>query len=79
MPRRSRRWLPAPLLAVALASPGLASAQPEPHVGYLFPAGGQRGSELVVTVGGQHLQGVSAAYVSGEGIEARVVERRRAR
>jgi hypothetical protein len=45
----------------------------EPHLGYLYPAGGQRGTTFQVLAGGQLLRTVNAAYVSGEGVSARVV------
>ena len=40
----------------------------EPSIGYVYPAGGQKGSVVHMTVGGQNLRGVSAAYVSGQGV-----------
>ena len=49
-------------------------AQQEPHVGYVYPAGGQQGTTFEVTLGGQYLDGVDSVLVSGEGIEATVVE-----
>jgi len=42
----------------------------EPSIGYAYPAGGQKGTVVQVTVGGQYLQGVSGAHVSGEGVSA---------
>jgi len=35
-----------------------------PHVGYVYPAGGQIGSEFEVTVGGQYLDGITEVLVS---------------
>ncbi len=46
----------------------------EPHIGYLYPAGGQAGSVIQVTAGGQFLRGVTGVYVSGEGVRASVVQ-----
>ena len=46
----------------------------EPHIGYVFPAGGQQGRTFEVLVGGQFLRGVTDAYVSGGGVSARVVQ-----
>jgi hypothetical protein len=62
-------------LCTISACAGLASAQAQrdPHIGYLFPAGGQRGTELEVTVGGQFLDGARDVHVSGPGIQATVV------
>ncbi|MBN2449309.1 MAG: hypothetical protein JXR77_02905 [Lentisphaeria bacterium] len=60
----------------ALMAGGMALGQPqgrEPHVGYLFPAGGQRGTVVRVVVGGQFLRGVNGAVISGEGVRADVL------
>lgn len=67
------------LLALALVLlPGselVLQAQPAgPRIGYVHPAGGQQGTTFQVAVGGQFLDGVTAAYFSGEGIEAVFVE-----
>jgi len=63
------------LLALVTCAPTAwgASARREPHIGYLFPAGGKRGATFEVTVGGQSLRGVTDVYVSGEGVSASVV------
>jgi hypothetical protein len=61
------------LLIAALLGLPLA-AQNIPHAGYVFPAGGQRGTSVEVRVGGQYLNGATRAYVSGQGVEAKVVE-----
>ena len=45
-----------------------------PHIGYVYPAGGQQGATFRVVVGGQHLANVANAYVSGTGVQAAVVE-----
>ncbi len=44
------------------------------HIGYLYPAGGQRGTEFDVTIGGQNLTECSAVLFSGQGIEVEVVD-----
>ncbi len=51
-----------------------AQAQQSPHVGYVFPAGGRQGTQFEVRVGGQFLDGVDQAHVSGLGIQVKVVE-----
>lgn len=48
-----------------------------PRIGYVYPAGGQRGTSFEITAGGQFLNGVKGARFSGEGIEAQVVEHKR--
>ena len=45
-----------------------------PHVGYLYPAGGQQGTVFEITAGGQYLNGVNNVYVSGEGVRASVIQ-----
>jgi hypothetical protein len=55
----------------APAAWGQAGAQ-TPRIGYVYPAGGQQGSTIEVTVGGQLLRGVTDAYVCGEGVYASV-------
>lgn len=45
-----------------------------PHLGYVYPAGGQQGTTFQVVLGGQYLNGATngSAYVTGDGIEAEV-------
>jgi len=62
--RRAGVWLAA-LLAGAASAP----AQQDPQVGYVYPAGVRQGTESEVAVGGQYLDGVSGALISGTGIE----------
>jgi hypothetical protein len=45
-----------------------------PHAGYVYPAGGQQSSTFQVTVGGQALQGVNNAYLSGPGVQVSVLD-----
>ncbi|MCU0724461.1 MAG: hypothetical protein MUE73_01525 [Planctomycetes bacterium] len=61
------------LLASSLGAAHGAPASRDPWIGYLFPAGGQRGTTLLVQAGGQNLRGPVSVHVSGEGIAARVV------
>jgi hypothetical protein len=49
-------------------------AQNTPHIGYVYPAGGERGDTYFVNVGGQFLDGVTNAYVSGNGVKVSVVD-----
>jgi len=58
---------------------GSASAQPQPgqlqpHLGYLYPAGGQQGTTVRITAGGQFLRGVTDVYVTGADVNASVVK-----
>lgn len=65
-------------LAALLALPLVLHAQglvqrPSPRVGYAYPAGGQQGTTFSVVVGGQNLDGVTSALVSGAGAKVKVV------
>ena len=65
------RWL------IFVAAMGVLTAQqviPTPHVGYVYPAGGRPGTTFEVTVAGQYLDGVSNVFVSGSGVEAKIVK-----
>ena len=63
------------LLAISLIAVASAQAQPAaPRIGYAYPAGGQRGATFQATIGGQFLDGVTNAFVSGDGIQATVVD-----
>jgi hypothetical protein len=59
---------------VLLAACLTASAQQraEPRIGYIFPAGGQQGACLEVAIGGQDLDGASAARLLGGGVACQV-------
>jgi hypothetical protein len=64
-------------IVVALSAISVAHAQqqqPTPHAGYVYPAGGQRGTTFQVKVGGEFLNGVAQAFVSGGGVRVRVLE-----
>jgi hypothetical protein len=63
------RWLAALLAAVPAVL-----AQNAPHLAYVLPAGGRQGTTFQVTTGGQYLPNVSAAYVSGSGVRATLVD-----
>ena len=53
------------------------SVAPAQYVGYVYPAGGEQGTTFEVTLGGQKLEGVHGATVSGTGVKARLVEYRK--
>jgi hypothetical protein len=52
-------------MCAALAAPVLAEA---PHAAYVFPAGGQRGANVDVRIGGCYLHEAAALHLEGEGI-----------
>jgi hypothetical protein len=53
------------------APPG-ALAQNDPHLGYIYPAGGQVGTEISTTVGGQYLNDATEIMITGQGIQATI-------
>ena len=61
-------------LTILLASATLAlqAQQTTPHTGYVYPAGGRLGDTVEVVVGGQYLDGVKDAVISGSGVHATV-------
>lgn len=64
-------------LSAAMALPAMAQQQQvqrDPRIGYVLPAGGQRGTTFTVTVGGQYLEGTTGAVFTGKGIKAKVVD-----
>ena len=60
-------------LALLLVPASAALAQRDPHIGYVYPAGGQVGTTFEVSIGGQTLGGATNAYVSGTGVQAVVL------
>jgi len=70
------RFFPLPILcllgSILLVSPA-AAQQGVPHLGYAFPAGGQKGTSFEVRLGGQFLKGARAVLISGQGVQARVL------
>lgn len=65
-------WLLA--LAACAATAWSGSTNKEPHIGYLYPGGGQQGTAAEIAVGGQFLRGTTNVYVSGEGVRATVIK-----
>ncbi len=49
-------------------------AQQPPYIGYVYPAGGRQGSAFQVTLGGQSQDNITRVYVSGSGVQARLIE-----
>ena len=69
------RFIRLPILVliglVALAS----SAQGQiPYIGFVYPAGAQQGTTVQVRLGGQRLDGVTGALVTGPGVSAKLVQ-----
>jgi hypothetical protein len=61
------------LAGLAIVTP-VARAQGRPYVGFAYPAGGQQGTTFKIRLGGQGLDGVNEALITGSGVTAKVVE-----
>jgi hypothetical protein len=60
--------------ALSLVAQSVQAQQFVPHIGYIYPAGGRQGTSFQVTVGGQFLDGVAEALVSGPGVQVKLIE-----
>jgi len=77
---RSAKYLVFPLTALAAAAwlVSIAVGQSRtPHIGYVYPAGGQPGTTIRAVVGGQFLNRAKQIDVSGQGVTGRVIQRSR--
>jgi hypothetical protein len=61
-------------LFVALAFSNFSLQAREPHIGYIYPAGGERGSKFYAMIGGQFLRKSSEVTVTGTGVKAKVIK-----
>jgi hypothetical protein len=52
----------------------IARAQNGAYIGFVYPAGGQQGETVQIQLGGQRLDGVNQALVSGTGVEVEIVK-----
>lgn len=62
------------LLAGAMALVAADAIAAPPRIGFLYPAGGQAGTTFEVSIGGQSLEDPVGVVLSGEGIQAEIVE-----
>lgn len=72
--RYSPRYLILVLAAVLPVATPAGAQQRQPHVGYVYPAGGQQGTTFEAVVGGQFLPDVDDVIVSGAGVSAVLLE-----
>jgi len=49
-------------------------AQRTPYIGFVYPAGGQQGTTAQVRLGGQNINDIIGATVTGEGVSAKLVK-----
>ncbi|MBU0715529.1 MAG: hypothetical protein KJ964_09265 [Verrucomicrobia bacterium] len=52
----------------------VSAAQAQSYIGFVYPGGGQQGTTFQITFGGQSLEGVNSVFISGSGVQAKVVE-----
>lgn len=69
-----KRFPDAGIAVIAMCVGTALAQQPSPHIGYLYPAGAREGSTIQIRAGGQFLNGTSKVYVSGTGVDAKVIE-----
>lgn len=62
------------LAILAGLAPSAWGQQNAPHIGYVYPAGGQQESSFEAVVGGQFLNSVKGAMISGDGVRVMVLE-----
>ncbi|MGD0091947.1 MAG: hypothetical protein ABSE73_18695, partial [Planctomycetota bacterium] len=53
---------------------GQAMPEAHPHIGFVYPAGGQQGSTFEVKVGGEDIYGSTAVLVSGKGVSIQIAD-----
>jgi hypothetical protein len=51
-----------------------AQAEKRAYIGYVYPAGGQQGTTFSARLGGQRIDGVCGAVVSGQGVHAKLID-----
>jgi hypothetical protein len=66
-----------PLTTLLLWTPVLWSQASSPHIGYVYPAGGQQGTTVEVKLGGQYFNEATSMQVSGAGVTAKVLRQTR--
>src|SRR5450759_2894274 len=71
---RTVSWIRMGWLAGILLLAPVASSQPRPYIGYVYPAGGQQATTSQIRLGGQNMDDVNAVLVTGAGVTARIVE-----
>jgi len=53
----------------------IANAKAQAYIGYVYPAGGQKGKSIDVVVGGQNLVDVKGVFVNGNNITGTILEK----
>lgn len=69
-----RNFLSLPILGLAGMLAMSAAAHGQGYIGFVFPAGAQQGTTALIRLGGQRIDGVEGAIVSGDGVEAKLID-----
>ncbi|MDZ7616141.1 MAG: PPC domain-containing protein, partial [Patescibacteria group bacterium] len=70
----SPRFAVLAVVATLACAPAVWAQRGQPRVGYVYPAGGQRGTTFEAVVAGQFLPSIDDVIVSGEGVSAEPIE-----
>jgi hypothetical protein len=62
-------WVGLCALVVCVLGARTSPAQNDPHLGYVYPAGGQAGTQVAATLGGQYLDDAEEVLITGAGIQ----------
>ncbi len=68
-----KRHLLTGLAVCALAAVSQAQTR-DPHIGFAYPAGGRQGTTFTALVGGQFLRNINHIHVSGDGVQATLID-----
>ena len=60
-------------LMIGLLPDSIAQKGKTPHVGYLYPAGGKRGTTFQIIAGGRSLNAARSVTISGDGVTAKIL------
>ncbi len=71
---KKEQWVVPFALMVMLAVGSASWGQNTPYIGLTYPAGGQQGTTVRVRLGGQRIDGVRGAVISGSGVKAELVQ-----
>ncbi len=65
-------WISGLATAALLVTSPCVYGQATPYIGFVYPAGGQQGTTVQIQLGGQRIDGLRQAVISGEGVSAEV-------
>ena len=60
--------------SLVMWSAAFAQVSPAPHIAYVYPSGGQRGSSFTVMIGGSEFEGVDKVIFTAKGVDGKISE-----